>query len=106
MGIVVGKELGGIKERRDEEGEEPGIEYGDVFNDFATGEFLTKNNRVVRPISGVTHGDDTRDGRQSNISKGMGTDGIGEDIDENFNKVAISDLDDQRAEIKKRHIQL
>jgi len=105
VGTVVCKELGGIKQRREEEGEDPGVEYGDVFNDMATGEFLTKNNRVVRPISGVTHGDETRDGRQSNISKGMG-DGMGEDIDENFNKVAISDLDDQRAEIKRRHLQL
>lgn len=63
IGTVTGKELKGIKTRREEEGEDPGVEYGDVFNDFATGEFLTKNNRVARPISGVTHGDDTRDGR-------------------------------------------
>ena len=51
--------------------DEEGIDYGEVFTYFATPEFLDKNVRV-RPISGITHGDDTRDGRQSNISRGMG----------------------------------
>ena len=49
-----------IQQEGDEEG--VGIDYGEVFTDFATPEFLDKNIRV-RPVSGVTHGDDTRDGR-------------------------------------------
>lgn len=50
-----------------------------MFNEFSTPEFLDKNVRV-RPISGVTHGDDTRDGRQSNISRGMG--GVEQSVDD------------------------
>ena len=69
MDGVVQSELTMLATRdNDEEG---GIDYGEVFTDFATPEFLDKNVRV-RPISGITHGDDTRDGRQSNISRGMG----------------------------------
>ena len=49
-----------VKQEGDEEG--AGIDYGEVFTDFATPEFLDKNIRV-RPVSGVTHGDDTKDGR-------------------------------------------
>jgi len=50
-------------------------DYNDVFNDFATDDFITKNIRV-RPTSGVTHADETRDGRQSNVSRNVsGADG-------------------------------
>ena len=45
-----------------EDDNEEGIDYGEVFTDFATPEFLDKNIRV-RPVSGVTHGDETKDGR-------------------------------------------
>mmetsp|Transcript_24059 Transcript_24059/g.28149 ORF Transcript_24059/g.28149 Transcript_24059/m.28149 type:complete len:154 (+) Transcript_24059:1035-1496(+) len=62
MNNVVSGELGALKKREEEEGADEGIDYGEVFTDFATPEFLDKNIRV-RPISGVTHGDDTRDGR-------------------------------------------
>ena len=51
-------ELKQLKERNDENPIEP----DDTFIDFATEEFITKNIRV-RPISGVTHGDETKDGR-------------------------------------------
>jgi hypothetical protein len=37
--------------------------------DFATEDFINKNIRV-RPISGVSKADETKDGRASNISKG------------------------------------
>ena len=47
-----------------------GVEYGDVFNDFATEDFISKNIRV-RPVSGFTVKDETKDGRQSNISKAI-----------------------------------
>jgi len=62
MNNVVTNELDGLKKREEEEGADEGIDYGEVFTDFATQEFVEKNIRV-RPISGVTHGDDTRDGR-------------------------------------------
>lgn len=51
-------ELKTLKERNDDNPIEP----DDTFIDFATEEFITKNIRV-RPISGVTHGDETKDGR-------------------------------------------
>lgn len=51
-------ELATLKERNDDNPIEP----DDTFIDFATEEFITKNIRV-RPISGVTHGDETKDGR-------------------------------------------
>ena len=70
METVVTRELNSIKQREQEED----VDYEEPFTEFATAEFLDKNVRV-RPISGVTHGDDTRDGRQSNISRGLG--GIG-----------------------------
>jgi hypothetical protein len=62
MESTVTRELAAIKARRDEEGDQEGLEFGEVFTDFATDEFLTKNIRV-RPVSGMTHGDETRDGR-------------------------------------------
>lgn len=54
----VSRQLEVLKEDDNEEG----IDYGEVFTDFATPEFLDKNIRV-RPVSGVTHGDETKDGR-------------------------------------------
>ena len=62
MNNVVSAELTALNKREEEEGADEGIYYGEVFTDFATPEFLDKNIRV-RPISGVTHDDDTRDGR-------------------------------------------
>lgn len=63
-GVVVG-ELKDLKEQSADD------QFGqdDTFIDFATEEFVAKNIRV-RPISGATHGDETKDGRQSNVSKG------------------------------------
>jgi hypothetical protein len=57
---VAVRELDEIQARREEEGEAAGAEYDQVFNDFATDEFVNKNIRV-RPVSGF--GDDTKDGR-------------------------------------------
>ncbi len=67
MNMVVVDELTRLKEKQHEE-DEKGIEYGDVFTDFATEDFISKNIRV-RPVSGVTHADETKDGRQSNVSR-------------------------------------
>lgn len=69
MNTVVCRELQALKQR--EADGDDGVEFGEQFTDFSTAEFIDKNVRV-RPISGFTHGDETRDGRQSNISKGMG----------------------------------
>ena len=55
--ITVG-ELKSLKERADDNPVEP----DDAFIDFATEDFINKNIRV-RPISGVTNKDETRDGR-------------------------------------------
>jgi hypothetical protein len=67
MDSVVSTELTKLIEKTDEY--DRGIEYGDVFTDFATEDFISKNIRV-RPVSGVTHADETKDGRQSSVSKG------------------------------------
>ena len=82
--------------------EEKGIEYGDVFTDFATDDFISKNIRV-RPVSGVTHADETKDGRQSNVSKGQQMTEGGEEGEDNYNKYAILELEDQRKNIKIKH---
>jgi len=76
------------------------MNYGEVFDDFEHKDFTAKNVRV-RPISGFTHGDETRDGRQSNISKGN-TEGNDEGED-NYNKFAVLELEDQRKAIKTKH---
>ena len=99
MNTVVLRELDALKIQDEQDGGDEGVDYGEVFTDFATPEFLDKNVRV-RPISGVTHGDDTRDGRQSNISRGMGGEGGLDDGDHLFNQGAASDLEQQRNAIK------
>jgi hypothetical protein len=66
-----------------------------VFNDFATEDFVNKNIRV-RPVSGL--GDDTKDGRQSNVSKGITEEK--EDQEDNFNTNAQIELDNERKQIK------
>ena len=100
MNAVVERELAALKAREEDGAGDEGIDYGEVFTDFATPEFVDKNVRV-RPISGVTHGDDTRDGRASNISRGLGgNDQSQDDGDLAFNQGAASDLEIQRNLIK------
>jgi hypothetical protein len=71
MNTVVIEELKKLSDKnQQQEDEDKGVEYGDVFTDFATEDFISKNIRV-RPISGVTHHDETKDGRQSSVSKGQ-----------------------------------
>jgi hypothetical protein len=62
MNLVVCDELVRLLTRQQEGEEDKAIEYGDVFTDFATEEFISKNIRV-RPVSGITHADETKDGR-------------------------------------------
>lgn len=102
MNIVVCDELKRMIEKQlNQEDEDKGIEYGDVFTDFATEDFISKNIRV-RPVSGVTHADETKDGRQSNVSRAQVTDG-NEDGEDNYNKFAQLELEDQRKAIKTKH---
>ena len=101
MNTVVVGELDKIMERaRQNEGEDANMNFGEVFDDFEHKDFTAKNVRV-RPISGFTHGDETRDGRQSNISKGN-TEGNDEGED-NYNRLAALELEDQRKAIKTKH---
>jgi hypothetical protein len=96
MDEVCTAELEALKERSDENPIEP----DDTFIDFATEDFINKNIRV-RPISGNTHGDETKDGRQSNVSKG------GDDAEENqqsYNLQAMMEMDDQRDVVKKKAV--
>ena len=103
MSIVACEEL--VKHSGEEgAGASEGVEYRDVFTDFATEDFIQKNIRV-RPASGVTHGgDETKDGRASNVSKGgMGSEGNddGEDVT-NLNRIMNIEMEDQRKAIKLR----
>jgi len=101
MNTVVQGELAKIIEKQKlNEGEDQNMNFGEVFDDFEHKDFTAKNVRV-RPISGFTHGDETRDGRQSNISKG-GTEG-GDDGEDNYNRLAVLELEDQRSKIKTKH---
>ena len=104
MNQVVGIELTRLieKQRAQEQEEQKGPEYGDVFTDFNTEEFINKNVRV-RPVSGVTHGDETKDGRQSSISKAAIQNEVIDEGEDNYNKFAILELEDQRKTIKDQH---
>lgn len=64
----------------------------DFMNDFATQDFLDKNIRV-RPVSGVTRGDD--EGKTNDpFNKSMG--GDDEEDYEKFEQMRKLDLQDQR----------
>jgi hypothetical protein len=56
----------------------------------------------VRPVSGVTHVDETKDGRQSSVSKGNQAE-PNEEGEDNYNKFAVLELEDQRKAIKVKH---
>lgn len=99
MNTVVVAELEKILQKQGG-GDDQNMNFGEVFDDFEHKDFTAKNVRV-RPISGFTHGDETRDGRQSNISKGN-TEG-NDDGEDNYNKLAALELEDQRKAIKTKH---
>jgi len=100
ISVYVVQELEKIKQ----EGQEPGDreDYGGVFDNFTTPEYFEKILRV-RPQSGVTHGDETKDGRQSNVSRGGAAVEGGEDPEDNQNKMFHLDLEEQRKKVKKEH---
>jgi len=90
-------ELNALKARADKNPVEP----DDAFIDFATEDFINKNIRV-RPISGVTNKDETRDGRASNVSGQRGADG-GEDAVNNSDNMAKYEMENQRKLAKKKY---
>ena len=90
-------ELHQIKEKQAENRIEPDDAFIDL--DFATEDFINKNIRV-RPISGVTHADETRDGRATHKSNDGGEDG--EDALENYNAYALIEIQNQRDTVKKK----
>ena len=94
MRSVVEKELESIERTRTDD--DANMDYDQVFNDFGNEDFVQKNIRV-RPVSGMN--DETRDGRQSNVSRG-GMDGEKEDGEERFNQDALIELDNERKNIK------
>ena len=98
MENITVSELKTLREQRQDNRVEPDDAFIDL--DFATEDFIHKNIRV-RPISGITHGDDTKDGRASNISKGGGNED-NEDKEEQNHKVAIYEMENQRKLVKKK----
>lgn len=96
MEYITVNELKALKEKDDENPIEP----DDAFIDFATEDFINKNIRV-RPISGITHADETKDGRASNISRG-GAQDDNEEAQDNYNKLALYEIDTQRKLVKKK----
>lgn len=83
--------------RTENQDEELGyITAKDFMNDFATQDFLDKNIRV-RPVSGVTRGDD--EGKTNDpFNKSMGGDDV-EDY-EKFEQMRVLEMQDQRIQAK------
>ena len=96
MEEITVNELNALKARADKNPVEP----DDAFIDFATEDFINKNIRV-RPISGVTNKDETRDGRASNVSGQKNADGNEDNLNdkENFAKY---EMENQRKLAKKK----
>ena len=88
-------ELSALKEKSSENKIEPDDAFIDL--DFATEDFINKNIRV-RPISGVTNKDDTKDGGKTDRS---GNQDDNEEAQENYNKLAHYELEMQRKACKK-----
>mmetsp|Transcript_6922 Transcript_6922/g.5175 ORF Transcript_6922/g.5175 Transcript_6922/m.5175 type:complete len:194 (+) Transcript_6922:708-1289(+) len=96
MSVVVLEQLNQLHQQDDRGVDQ---DYGEAFQDFATDDFISKNIRV-RPISGVTQKDETKDGRASNISKGVAGSEGNEEGEEHNHKLAVLEMEDQRKAIK------
>jgi len=92
MKVMVNQELESIARNKEEDQPE---EFAEVFNDFASKEFVCKNIRV-RPISGTTLNPDENDGRASNASKG----GDDQNVDSRYNEDALIEMMTVRKNIK------
>lgn len=97
---AVCKQLSQIIQEEDEE-DRNYITAKDFMNDFATEEFLHKNIRV-RPLSGVTRGEE--DGKTNDPYNRSQVDPYGQngDEDEKFAKMKEIEMDEQRKEAKQR----
>lgn len=96
MEMITVQELKQLREKSSENKIEPDDAFIDL--DFATEDFINKNIRV-RPVSGVTNKDDTKDGRQTDRS---GNQEDNEEALENYNKLAFYELEQQRKAVKKK----
>ena len=84
----------------EEDGEDQGyITAKDFMNDFATEEFLSKNIRV-RPLSGVTRGDE--DGRTNDYNRSMNEQGENPDGDAEFDQMRVIEMEEVRKETKEK----
>lgn len=83
----------------EEEGEDQAyITAKDFMNDFATEEFLSKNIRV-RPLSGVTRGED--DGRTNDYNRSM-NEQAGQNDDGDAEQMRVLEMEEQRKETKEK----
>lgn len=80
---------------KEEDPEEPAK---NIMNDFLTDDFVNKNIRV-RPISGRTVADETKEVRSYGSRAQVGTESQ-EDQEDNSNKMDILELEEQRGKIK------
>jgi hypothetical protein len=87
METITVQELTQLRDKSSENKIEPDDAFIDL--DFATEDFINKNIRV-RPVSGVTNKDDTKDGRQTDRS---GNQEDNEEALENYNKLAFYELE-------------
>ena len=97
---AVCRQLEQIINEEDEE-DRGDITAKDCMNDFATEEVLHKNIRV-RPLSGLTRGEDdakTNDPYQKSLNDPYGPGG---DEDEKFYQMKVIEMDEQRKELKIR----
>ena len=69
------------------------------MNDFATEEFLSKNIRV-RPLSGVTRGDE--DGRTNDYNRSTNEGGQNPDGDAEFNEMRVIEMEEVRKDTKEK----
>ena len=92
MKVMVNQELESIARNKEEDQPE---EFAEVFNDFASKEFVCKNIRV-RPISGTTLHPDENDGHASNAYKG----GDDQNVDSRYNEDALIEMMTVRKNIK------
>jgi len=86
MESITVTELTALKDTSGQDKIEPDDAFIDL--DFATEDFINKNIRV-RPVSGVTNKDETKDGRQTDRS---GADDA-EEAHDNYNKLAHYELE-------------
>lgn len=102
MADCTGNELRNIKEERKGGVADAAADFmDDEYSEFNNEEYRLRNVRL-RPQSGLTHGDETRDGRASNISRGAGGEGGGDDAENDRDKLDFHELNMQRNKVKMR----